>query len=94
LAVKADQSIVVERVAHNKHASCSSADHGGGKRARRTAGIRAMITPELLEKLRARAAEEHPTLSTMIELLLERGVERNEFCSPAPQRNFWGASVV
>ena len=27
---------------------------GGGKRARRTEGIRAMITPELLEKLRAK----------------------------------------
>jgi hypothetical protein len=37
-----------------------------------------MITPELLEKLRARAAEEHRTLSTMIELLLERGIEKTD----------------
>ena len=56
----------------------SWSSEGGGKRARRTEGIRAMITPELLEKLRARAAEEHRTLSTMIELLLERGVEKKD----------------
>jgi hypothetical protein len=42
----------------------------------RTEGIRAMITPELLGKLRARAAKEHRTLSTMIELMLERGVDK------------------
>jgi hypothetical protein len=48
----------------------------GGK-ARRTEGIRAMITPALLDKLRARAAKERRTLSTMIELLLERGVDKH-----------------
>ena len=48
-----------------------------GKRARRSEGIRAMITAELLEKLRARAEKEHRTLSAMIELLLERGVEED-----------------
>jgi hypothetical protein len=36
-----------------------------------------MITPELLEKLRARAAKEHRTLSTMIEMLLEEGVDKD-----------------
>ena len=43
----------------------------------RTEGIRAMITPALLEKLRDRAAKEHRTLSTMIELILERGVDKD-----------------
>jgi len=46
-----------------------------GKRPRRSEGIRAMITPGLLEKLRVRAARERRTLSAMIELLLERGVD-------------------
>jgi hypothetical protein len=49
---------------------------GAGKRARRTEGIRAMVTPELLEKLRARAALERRTLSTLVEMLLEQGVEK------------------
>ena len=47
-----------------------------GKRPRRSEGIRAMITPALLAKLRVRAAKEHRTLSAMIELLLERGVDK------------------
>ena len=49
-----------------------------GKRPRRSEGVRAMITPELLEKLRIRAAKEHRTLSAMIELLLERGVDNDD----------------
>jgi hypothetical protein len=36
-----------------------------------------MITPTLLEKLRARAARERCTLSTMIEFLLEKGVDKD-----------------
>jgi hypothetical protein len=36
-----------------------------------------MITPELLEKLRVGATKERRTLSTMIEILLERGVDKD-----------------
>jgi hypothetical protein len=41
---------------------------------KRTAGIRALLPVELEKKLRARAKEERRTLSTMIMILIERGL--------------------
>jgi hypothetical protein len=44
-------------------------------KSRRTVRLRAQVTEELSQKLRARAAKERRSLSSMIELLLERAVE-------------------
>jgi hypothetical protein len=49
------------------------------QRVKRTAGIRAMLTPQLLEKLQARALSERRTLSTMVELILELDKDAREF---------------
>ena len=43
--------------------------------SRRTVSLRAQVTEELSQKLRARAAKERRSVSSMIELLLERAVE-------------------
>ena len=45
---------------------------------KRTAGIRALLPVELEKKLRARAKAEHRTLSTMIMVLIERGLRNGE----------------
>jgi hypothetical protein len=45
--------------------------------AGRTARIGAMLTPQLLERLQARAAWERRTLSTMVELILERELDKD-----------------
>ena len=45
---------------------------------KRTAGIRTMLPVELEKKLRARAKAEHRTLSTMIMVLIERGLRNGE----------------
>jgi hypothetical protein len=44
-------------------------------KSRRTVSLRTQVTVELLQKLRARAAKERRSVSSMIELLLERAVE-------------------
>ena len=44
-------------------------------KSRRTVSFRAQVTVELSQKLRARAAKERRSVSSMIELLLERAVE-------------------
>ena len=44
-------------------------------KSRRTVSLRALVTEELSQKLRARAAKERRSVSSMIELLLERAVE-------------------
>jgi hypothetical protein len=44
-------------------------------KSRRTVSLRAQVTDELSQKLRARAAKERRSVSSMIELLLERAVE-------------------
>ena len=44
-------------------------------KSRRSVSLRALVTEELSQKLRARAAKERRSVSSMIELLLERAVE-------------------
>ena len=46
-------------------------------RESRSVRVQAMISPALLKKLEDRAAKEHRTLSTMIELLLGRAVDKD-----------------
>jgi hypothetical protein len=41
----------------------------------RSVSLRALVTEDLSQKLRARAAKERRSVSSMIELLLERAVE-------------------
>ena len=45
---------------------------------KRTAGIRTLLPVELEKKLRARAKAEHRTLSTVIMVLIERGLPNGE----------------
>jgi len=44
-------------------------------KSRRTVSLRALVTEELSQKLRARAAKERRSVSSMIGILLERAVE-------------------
>jgi hypothetical protein len=44
-------------------------------KSRRSVSLRVLVTEELSQKLRARAAKERRSVSSMIELLLDRAVE-------------------
>jgi|AmaraimetFIIA100_FD_contig_31_51320552_length_375_multi_2_in_0_out_0_1 hypothetical protein len=44
-------------------------------KSRRTVSLRAQVTEELSQKLRAKAGKERRSVSSMVELLLERAVE-------------------